>query len=87
VLFGKAAVIAKKKSQPAAATNADLKKGKVVDVIKDHVRVRKEPVSGKVFGKINSGNQVRLLGEKNGWCQVITPNNNKGWMICDSLKK
>jgi hypothetical protein len=87
VLFGKEAVIAKKKNKPAVASSADLKKGKLVEVIKDHVRVRKEPVTGKVFGKINSGNQVRLIGEKDGWCSVVTPNNNKGWMICDSLQK
>ncbi len=87
VLFGKDAVIAKKQNEPVAASAADLRKGKLVNVIKDHVRVRKKPLTGKVFGKINSGNQVRLLAEKNGWCRVVTPNNNKGWMICDSLQK
>jgi hypothetical protein len=87
VLFGKEAIKAKKKNQPATASAADLRKGKLVEVIKDHVRVRKEPVTGKVFGKISRGNQVRLLAEKDGWCQVVTPNNNKGWMICDSLQK
>ena len=58
-----------------------------MNVIKDHVRVRKQPKNGTVFGKISSGNQVRLIDEKDGWCRVVTPNNNKGWMICDSLAK
>jgi hypothetical protein len=87
VLFGKEARIARAQNKPAAATTADLRNGRLVNVIKDHVRVRKEPVNGKVFGKISSGNQVRLLGEKDGWCRVVTPSNNKGWMICDSLQK
>lgn len=60
--------------------------GKMVDVIKDRVRVRKLPVNGEPIGKISSGNQVRLLKQENGWCNIVTPNNNEGWMICTALQ-
>lgn len=63
------------------------KKGSVVQVIKDRVRVRTKPVDGEIIGKISSGNQVQLISKENGWCQIITPNNNQGWMICDALSK
>ena len=61
--------------------------GKMVDVIKDRVRVRKAPVNGEPIGKISSGNKVRLLKQQNGWCNVVTPNNNEGWMICTALQQ
>jgi hypothetical protein len=61
------------------------RRGRVVDVVKDHVRMRKEPVNGYVFGKISSGNSVHLLEKKNEWCRVITPGDREGWMICDAL--
>jgi uncharacterized protein YgiM (DUF1202 family) len=60
-------------------------KGRLVDVIKDRVRVRKKAVDGEIIGKISSGNQVRLIGKKGAWCNVVTPNNNEGWMICNAL--
>jgi hypothetical protein len=60
-------------------------KGKLVEVMKDNVRVRKAPVDGEIIGKIGKGNQVRLLKQKEGWCQVATPAGNEGWMICDAL--
>ena len=61
--------------------------GKMVNVLMDKVRVRKSPVDGAVIGKINSGNEVKLIGKKGEWCQVLTPNNNEGWMICEALEK
>ena len=60
--------------------------GKMVDVIKDRVRVRKAPVNGDPIGKISTGNKVRLLKQQNGWCNIVTPNDNEGWMICNALK-
>jgi hypothetical protein len=84
VVFGKAA----KKVADAAAKAADpppAGKGKLVEVKKDKVRVRKTPIDGEVIGKISQGNQVRLLKQKDGWCQVVTPSGNEGWMICDAL--
>jgi hypothetical protein len=84
VLFGGAAT---KKKQHEAAKEAKFVagKGKLVDVVKDHVRVRKSPKDGEILGKISSGNQVRLLEKKAGWCHVYTPNKTEGWMICDAL--
>jgi len=98
VLFGKAA--AKKAAEIAktetaqkpeekpggkAADKPSAAKGKVVKVVKDKVRVRKAPVDGEIIGKISQGNEVRLLKQKEGWCQVVTPSGNEGWMICDAL--
>lgn len=84
VLFGSAA--AKKGKQEAAkAAKFVAGKGKLVDVVKDRVRVRKSPKDGDIIGKISSGNQVRLLEKKQGWCHIVTPNKNDGWMICDAL--
>ncbi|MCK9463885.1 MAG: SH3 domain-containing protein [Proteobacteria bacterium] len=47
--------------------------------------MRKTPVDGEIIGKIGQGNQVRLLKQKEGWCQIVTPTGNEGWMICDAL--
>jgi hypothetical protein len=89
VIFGKGAAKAAAPTKPAPEQPSDKppSKGKTVDVIKDQVRVRKTPVDGDIIGKISSGNQVRLVGQKQGWCEIITPNNNRGWMICDALSK
>jgi hypothetical protein len=85
VLFGPRAVEVREQAKIPVASPDDLKKGRQVDVIKDRVRVRRAPKDGAVFGRISSGNQVRLLKEEAGWCKIITPNNNQGWIICDAL--
>jgi hypothetical protein len=85
VVFGKS----KKKAAQPTPSKPPLKaaKGATVDVVMDRVRVRKTPVDGEIIGKISSGNQVKLLKKKDGWCQVLTPNNNEGWMTCEALSK
>ncbi len=91
VLFGDAKVAdSKKPSAEAKSDSTEAKSpsgGKTVTVIKDNVRVRKAPVDGEIIGKIAKDNKVRLLKTKGDWCQIVTPNNNEGWMICDSLSK
>ncbi len=87
VLFGKAAEKASGKATTAATSKPPAGKGKLVNVVKDRVRVRRAPVDGDIIGKISSGNQVRLIEKKAGWCHVITPNKNEGWMTCDALSK
>ncbi len=59
--------------------------GRIVEVIKDKVRVRKAPVTGEIIGKISAPNKVRLIKKDGDWCNIVTPNNNKGWMICNAL--
>jgi hypothetical protein len=89
VLFGDAKGAAATKT-PVVSENEptkNLPKGKLVTVVKDQVRVRKSPVDGEIVGKLGKDNQVKLLKKKDGWCQVLTPNNNEGWMICDALSK
>lgn len=83
VLFGNPQ--GKKQEKPTREVVA--KKGTARQVVKDRVRVRKTPIDGEIIGKINSGNQVQFLSQKGDWCQVLTPNNNRGWMICDALSK
>jgi len=84
VLFGKTA--AKKVTEvPKPVDGPPAGKGKLVEVKKDNVRVRKTPVDGEIIGKISQGNQVRLLKQKEDWCQVVTPSGSEGWMICDAL--
>jgi len=90
VLFGKQAAKKASAAEPAKTETAQgakppAGKGKLVEVKKDKVRVRKTPVDGEVIGKIGQGNQVRLLKQKDGWCQIVTPSGNEGWMICDAL--
>ena len=97
VVFGKGAAGTGTTPPPVASEDAKttspdkpapkLTKGKTVEVVMDHVRVRKTPVDGAPIGKISAGNQVTLLGQKGEWCRVLTPNGNEGWMICESLKK
>ncbi|MBN2802831.1 MAG: SH3 domain-containing protein [Deltaproteobacteria bacterium] len=60
--------------------------GKIVPVIKDKVRVRKSPVTGEIIGKISAPNSVSLLKQDGEWCNIITPNNNEGWIICTALE-
>ncbi|MDJ0766709.1 MAG: SH3 domain-containing protein [Myxococcota bacterium] len=83
VLFGISKDRASQKKPDKQPTK--LRKGKMVDVVKNHVRVRESPKDGRIIGKISSGSQVKLLQKKGDWCRVITPNNNEGWMICDAL--
>lgn len=92
VLFGdpKRATVGEKSESAAPAVENPAKNlpiGKTVTVLKDQVRVRKSPVDGDVIGKIAKDNQVKLLKKKGEWCQVMTPNNNEGWMICEALSK
>ncbi|MBN2804513.1 MAG: hypothetical protein JXR91_15565, partial [Deltaproteobacteria bacterium] len=51
------------------------KKGREVEVIKDRVNVREEPVTGASLGRINSDSKVIFLGkdETKEWCKVLTP--------------
>jgi hypothetical protein len=85
VLFGDAA--AKKQEAEAAKAAAFVAgKGRLVNVVKDRVRVRKAPLDGEILGRVGSGSQVRLLEQKEDWCHVITPNRNEGWMTCDALE-
>jgi hypothetical protein len=85
VLFGDAA---EKRQKAEAARSAAFVsgKGKLVNVVKDRVRVRKAPVDGEILGRVGTGSQVRLLEKKEGWCHVITPAQNDGWMTCDALE-
>lgn len=92
VLFGdaKQGAATDKSGGAAAATDDAAKKlpsGKTVTVTMDRVRVRKSPVDGEIIGKIAKDNQVTLLKKKGDWCQILTPNNNEGWMICEALSK
>ena len=64
------------------------RRGREVQVIKDRVNVREEPVTGASLGRISSDSKVIFL-KKNAtrdWCQVLTPNNREGWMICEALQ-
>jgi hypothetical protein len=85
VVFGKPA------AKPAAATAPEKtgetgrRKGRTVEVVMDKVRVRRTPVDGEIIGRIGKGNQVTLINQKDGWCNVITPGGNEGWMTCDAL--
>ncbi len=64
------------------------KNGREVEVTMDKVNVREEPVDGSSLGRISTGSKVILLkkNESREWCQVLTPNNREGWMICEALK-
>ena len=62
------------------------RRGRPVKVVKDHVRIRREPLTGFVFGKLGSDTEVTLIRRQDDWCHVITPNDNPGWMICDALE-
>ncbi|MBN2344208.1 MAG: SH3 domain-containing protein [Deltaproteobacteria bacterium] len=64
------------------------KKGRQVQVVKDKVNVREEPVDGASIGRISSDSTVTLLkkNDTGDWCNVLTPSNREGWMICDALK-
>jgi hypothetical protein len=61
------------------------RRGRTVAVTMDRVRVRIEPVDGHVVGHISSDSEVTFLERKDDWCRVLTPKDNKGWMICAAL--
>jgi hypothetical protein len=63
------------------------RRSKLVPVIKDKVNIRMAPVDGASIGRISSDSRVYLLkrDKKTGWCRIITPKDNEGWMICDAL--
>ncbi|MBN2715864.1 MAG: SH3 domain-containing protein [Deltaproteobacteria bacterium] len=63
-------------------------KGREVQVTMDKVNVREEPVDGASLGRISSDSKVIFLkkNETKDWCQILTPGNRIGWMICDALK-
>jgi hypothetical protein len=53
----------------------------------DRVRVREQPVDGRIIGKLNSGSAVTLLDRKKGWCRIVTPASRVGWIICDAVAR
>ncbi len=59
--------------------------GEEVDVIKDNVHVRWTPENGLILGKLGREDQVVFIEKKQDWCHVKTPNDHRGWMICDAL--
>ena len=64
------------------------KSGREVQVTMDKVNVREEPIDGASLGRISSDSKVVFLkkNDTKEWCQVLTPNNRTGWMICKALK-
>lgn len=62
------------------------RRGRVVSVVMDHVRIRHAANDGFPFGKLGIDSQVTLVKRKDDWCHVVTPNDNEGWMICDALE-
>ncbi len=67
-----------------AAPEEQINRG--VAVIKDRVRVRRQPVDGEIIGTISTGSNVALLDHEGGWCYVRTPRGNVGWMVCWALE-
>ncbi|MCP4600975.1 MAG: SH3 domain-containing protein [Proteobacteria bacterium] len=82
---GAVQTIAEHRAEDNAEELERLGRGKRVEVIRDRVRVRKRPINGEILGMINSGNRVILLDHQEGWCRVVTPRGNMGWMICWAL--
>lgn len=71
-------------SGPVFSKKSKLRK---VAVVMDRVRVREEPVDGRIIGRISSGSKVRLLERSKGWCRIVTPASRVGWMTCEALER
>ena len=64
----------KRMGQPTVSDNATL-------------NVRKTPKDGEVLIGIPNTEKVEIIGEKNGWYQIITANGTKGWVSAEYLKE
>jgi uncharacterized protein YgiM (DUF1202 family) len=60
-------------------------KGRIVNVARTHMLVRKKPVDGEILGKISSPSRVTLIERNGDWCRVFTARKNIGWMACWGL--
>ncbi|HAA34507.1 MAG TPA: hypothetical protein DCD97_04265 [Firmicutes bacterium] len=50
-------------------------------VMKDSVNIRSGPgVENPVITKVNTGQQLKIIGEQNGWFAVSLPDGQKGWV-------
>jgi len=56
-----------------------------VEVTMDRVRVREQPVDGRIIGRLRAGSRVTLLEKKHGWCRIVTPASRVGWLTCEAL--
>jgi hypothetical protein len=59
--------------------------GRIVNVVRARVRVRKAPVDGEILGMLSAPSRVTLIEQDGDWCRVLTPRKNIGWMVCWGL--
>ena len=53
-------------------------------VIRDNTNLREEPSTRSMkINKINDGEEVQVLQNKNGWYEVVTSQNQQGWIRSD----
>ncbi|WP_078410901.1 SH3 domain-containing protein [Priestia abyssalis] len=80
------------KGKAAAKTPANTastqKTGVNAFVKASNLNVRSAPsTSGNIIASLPNGTKVTVLGEKNGWSQIKTPQNQTGWVTSQYLAK
>lgn len=59
--------------------------GVPVELIMDRVRLREEPVKGKIVARLRKGEPLWVYEISDGWAKIETPDGRKGWIFSDSI--
>lgn len=60
-------------------------KGTSVELIMDRVRLREEPVKGKILARLKRGEPILVFEIHDGWAKVKTADGREGWIFVDAI--
>ena len=59
--------------------------GTPVELVLDRVRLRREPVKGKVVARLRRGEPVRVFEVQDGWARIRTVDGREGWLFAEAI--
>ena len=59
--------------------------GTPVELVLDRVRLRREPVKGKVVARLAQGEPIRVFEIENDWARVKTLDGREGWLFAEAI--
>jgi len=59
--------------------------GTPVELVLDRVRLRREPVKGKIVARLRRGEPVRVFEVRDGWARIRTVDRREGWVFGEAI--